>query len=103
MPVHPWMREPRFNQRRGFGERSRGHFLVLASACRTRDAPYGGNVPGGGLGLMAKLPSVRSRKVVKAFESFGWHVARQESSHLIMVREGEIASLSVPSHNPVAK
>ena len=52
---------------------------------------------------MAKLPSVGSRTVVKAFESFGWQVARQESSHIIMVREGEVASLSVPCHNPVAK
>jgi len=52
---------------------------------------------------MAKLPSVSSRKVVKAFRSFGWEVARQESSHIIMVKEGEIATLSVPDHNPVAK
>jgi len=52
---------------------------------------------------MAKLPSVSSRKVVKAFRSLGWEVARQESSHIIMVKEGEIATLSVPDHNPVAK
>ena len=32
---------------------------------------------------MAKLPSVSSRKVVKAFQSFGWEVARRESSHVI--------------------
>ena len=37
---------------------------------------------------MAKLPSVSSRKVVKAFRSFGWEVARRESSHVIMVKEG---------------
>ncbi len=52
---------------------------------------------------MAKLPSVGSRKVVKAFRSLGWEVARQESSHIILVREGETATLSVPAHNPVAK
>jgi predicted RNA binding protein YcfA (HicA-like mRNA interferase family) len=52
---------------------------------------------------MAKLPSVSSRKVVKAFRSFGWQVARRESSHVIMVKEGEMATLSVPDHNPVAK
>jgi len=52
---------------------------------------------------MAKLPSVSSRKVIKAFRSFGWEVARQESSHIIMAKEGEIATLSVPQHNPVAK
>lgn len=52
---------------------------------------------------MAKLPSVSSRKVVKAFRTFGWEVARQESSHIIMVKEGEMVTLSVPDHNPVAK
>ena len=52
---------------------------------------------------MAKLPSVSSRKVVKAFQSFGWQVVRRESSHIILVREGEMATLSVPDHNPVAK
>lgn len=52
---------------------------------------------------MAKLPSVRSRKVVKAFENLGWRVVRQASSHIIMVREGHEATLSVPADNPVAK
>lgn len=52
---------------------------------------------------MAKLPSLSSRRVVKAFRSFGWEVARRESSHIIMVKEGELATLSVPDHNPVAK
>ena len=41
--------------------------------------------------------------MVKAFRSFGWEVARRESSHVIMVKEGEMATLSVPDHNPVAK
>ncbi len=50
---------------------------------------------------MAKLPSVSSRKVVKAFRSFD--VARQASSHIVMVKEGEIVTLSVPNHNPVAQ
>jgi predicted RNA binding protein YcfA (HicA-like mRNA interferase family) len=52
---------------------------------------------------MARLPSVNSREVIKAFESFGWRVTRQSSSHIIMVREGHIATLSVPNHDPVAK
>jgi predicted RNA binding protein YcfA (HicA-like mRNA interferase family) len=51
---------------------------------------------------MPKLPSVSSRKVVKA-RRLGWVVVRQESSHIIMVKEGEIATLSIPNHNPVAK
>jgi len=52
---------------------------------------------------MGKLPSVGYRKVVKVFRGFGWEVARQESSHIIMAREGSVATLSVPAHNPVAK
>jgi predicted RNA binding protein YcfA (HicA-like mRNA interferase family) len=52
---------------------------------------------------MAKLPSVGYRKVVKAFQYFDWQVVRQASSHVIMVQEGKVATLSVPAHNPVAK
>ena len=44
-----------------------------------------------------------SRKAVKAFRAFGWQVVRRESSHIIMVREGHAATLSVPDHSPVAK
>jgi predicted RNA binding protein YcfA (HicA-like mRNA interferase family) len=52
---------------------------------------------------MPQLPSVSSRKVVRAFKSFGWQVVRQSSSHIIMVQEGHMATLSIPNHNPVAK
>jgi len=52
---------------------------------------------------MAKLPSINSRKVVKAFEALGWQVVRSRGSHIIMVREGHEATLSVPAHNPVAR
>lgn len=52
---------------------------------------------------MTKLPSVGYRKVVKAFVSFGWTVARKSSSHIILTQDGHLASLSVPAHNPVAK
>ncbi|MFH1115208.1 MAG: type II toxin-antitoxin system HicA family toxin [Pseudomonadota bacterium] len=37
-----------------------------------------------------------------AFQSLGWSVARQRGSHVIMVKEGEIATLSVPDHKEVA-
>ncbi|QFS42885.1 type II toxin-antitoxin system HicA family toxin [Nostoc sphaeroides CCNUC1] len=37
------------------------------------------------------------------FESFGWEVARQSGSHIIQVKEGELATLSVPEHREVAK
>jgi len=52
---------------------------------------------------MAKLPSVGGRRAVRVFESFGWAVARQSSSHIIMTKGGHIATLSVPDHDPVAK
>jgi predicted RNA binding protein YcfA (HicA-like mRNA interferase family) len=52
---------------------------------------------------MPRLPSASSRDVVKAFESFGWQVTRQNSSHIIVVQEGHMATLPVPDHNPVAK
>jgi predicted RNA binding protein YcfA (HicA-like mRNA interferase family) len=52
---------------------------------------------------MAKLPSLSSRRVVKAFQAYGWQVVRQKGSHIIMVREGHEATLSIPNDNPVAK
>ena len=52
---------------------------------------------------MASLPVLSGREVVKAFESFGWTVARQSSSHIIMTKEGEMVTLSVPDHKEVAR
>jgi predicted RNA binding protein YcfA (HicA-like mRNA interferase family) len=52
---------------------------------------------------MASVPVVSGGDVVKAFQSFGWNVARQSGSHIIMTKEGEIASLSIPNHKEVAK
>lgn len=52
---------------------------------------------------MAKLPSVDYVDALKAFQSFGWSVARQSGSHVILTKVGEMASLSVPAHDPVAK
>ncbi len=52
---------------------------------------------------MASLPVLSGREVVKAFESFGWSVSRQSSSHIIMTKLGETVTLSVPDHKEVAK
>jgi predicted RNA binding protein YcfA (HicA-like mRNA interferase family) len=52
---------------------------------------------------MASLPVLSGREVVKAFESFGWKVSRQSSSHIIMTKEGEMVTLSVPDHKEVAR
>jgi len=40
---------------------------------------------------------------VKAFERDGWTKARQRGSHVIMVKDGSMATLSVPDHKEVAK
>jgi predicted RNA binding protein YcfA (HicA-like mRNA interferase family) len=47
---------------------------------------------------MASLPVLSGSERVKVFERFGWTVARQTSSHIIMTKEGQIASLSIPNH-----
>ncbi len=52
---------------------------------------------------MPALPVLSGRKVVRAFVSLGWQVARQRGSHIILVKDGEIATLSIPDHKEVAK
>lgn len=52
---------------------------------------------------MAVLPVLKGREVVKVFESFGWRISRQSGSHIVIIKDGEIASLSVPDHKEVAK
>jgi predicted RNA binding protein YcfA (HicA-like mRNA interferase family) len=47
---------------------------------------------------MPALPVLSGRKTVRAFERLGWQVARQRGSHIIMVKEGEITTLSIPEH-----
>ena len=52
---------------------------------------------------MPALPVLSGRKAVRVFEKLGWEVARQRGSHIILVKEGEMATLSVPDHKEVAK
>jgi len=52
---------------------------------------------------MPALPILSGRKAVRAFEKLGWQIARQRGSHIIMVREGENVTLSIPDHKEVAK
>ncbi len=49
------------------------------------------------------LPVLSGREVVQVFERFGWQVARQRGSHIILVKPEHIATLSVPDHKEVAK
>ena len=45
---------------------------------------------------MASVPVISGAATVKVFEKFGWSVARQSGSHIIMTKEGQIATLSIP-------
>jgi predicted RNA binding protein YcfA (HicA-like mRNA interferase family) len=50
-----------------------------------------------------KLPLLSGREVAKIFGTLGWEIVRQKGSHIILVKEGHIATLSVPDHKEVAK
>jgi len=52
---------------------------------------------------MPSLPTLSGRDVVKAFARVGWQVARQRGSHIVLVKDNHIATLSVPDHREVAK
>ena len=47
---------------------------------------------------MAKLPVISGAEAVKVFERAGWRTDRQKGSHVVMLKKGEMASLSVPQH-----
>ena len=52
---------------------------------------------------MAAVPVLTGKEVVKIFQTLGWVLVRQSSSHMIMTKAGEIATLSIPNHKHVAK
>jgi len=52
---------------------------------------------------MQKIPLLSGPEVVKVFRRLGWEIARQRGSHIILVKEGHIATLSVPDHREVAR
>jgi len=52
---------------------------------------------------MPSLPNISGQAVVKAFARDGWEKARQRGSHIVMVKDGSMATLSVPDHKEVAK
>jgi predicted RNA binding protein YcfA (HicA-like mRNA interferase family) len=51
---------------------------------------------------MPKLPVLSGAEAVKAFERAGWRADRQRGSHVVMLKPGHIASLSVPQHRELA-
>ncbi len=50
---------------------------------------------------MARLPLISGAKAVKAFNKAGWIPARQTGSHLIMVKQGSMVTLTVPMHSEI--
>jgi len=52
---------------------------------------------------MSLLPVLSGREVARSFEALGWHIARQRGSHIILVKPGHPATLSVPDHREVAR
>jgi len=52
---------------------------------------------------MAALPLLSGQEVVRVFELFGWSVARRRGSHIVMTKENEIVTLSIPDHKEVAR
>lgn len=47
---------------------------------------------------MPRVPRISGAEAVRAFEKHGWRVARQSGSHVVLLREGSILSLSIPNH-----
>ncbi len=52
---------------------------------------------------MPPVPLLRPKEVINIFEKLGWQVARQRGSHIILTKQGQIATLSVPNHSEVAR
>ena len=52
---------------------------------------------------MPGLPTLSGREFVRVFGKHGWQMARQRGSHMILVKAGHIATLSVPDHREIAK
>lgn len=52
---------------------------------------------------MPQIPLISGREVVRLFGQFDWQVARQRGSHIILVKQGARATLSVPDHKEVAR
>jgi len=49
-----------------------------------------------------KLPLLSGREIVRGLERLGWEVVRRRGSHIILVKRGHIATLSVPDHREIA-
>jgi len=51
---------------------------------------------------MGKLNNISGKQAVKAFVKAGWSARGQAGSHLVMIKEGVRANLTVPLHSELA-
>ena len=51
---------------------------------------------------MAALPVVSGEQAVRAFQKAGGRKDRQRGSHVVLIKPGQSASLSVPQHRELA-
>ena len=51
---------------------------------------------------MARLPVISGAEAVRAFERDGWRCDRQQGSHAILLKPGQVATLSIPQHRELA-
>ncbi len=51
---------------------------------------------------MGKLGNISGKEAVKAFERAGWQKLGQVGSHLVMVKSGMRANLSIPQHKELS-
>ena len=52
---------------------------------------------------MGRLPVLSGADAVQIFGKAGWTVDRQRGSHVVLVKDGHIATLSVPDHKELAR
>ncbi|HKT11840.1 MAG TPA: type II toxin-antitoxin system HicA family toxin [Terriglobia bacterium] len=51
---------------------------------------------------MGKLANISGKEAVKAFQRAGWQTVGQVGSHLVLVKVGTRANLSIPQHKELS-
>jgi predicted RNA binding protein YcfA (HicA-like mRNA interferase family) len=51
---------------------------------------------------MGKLANISGKEAAKAFQKAGWQTVGQVGSHLVLIKEGTRANLSVPQHKELS-
>lgn len=51
---------------------------------------------------MGRLANIPGKEAVKAFQKAGWQTIGQVGSHLVMVKPGVKANLSIPQHKELS-